>query len=130
MNTELRKHVESFDNGEEVKTVIMGGICDGYEMAIQELAIETMRILMLISIPEKQEDFSSAVSLASDSAIDMLDKKHGFSGAQVGASKNLSAIYWKQTPSGALAKMKDEDRIITISKTANGGIKLSKKIGD
>ena len=55
------KHVEDFDNGKEVRTVIMGGISNGYEIAIQNLAIEIMRTLMMVAIPEKQDDFESLV---------------------------------------------------------------------
>lgn len=129
MNTELIKHVESFDNGEEVKTVIMGGITNGYEVAIQELAIEIMRTLALIKVPKEDEGVSLTVSVACDEAVDLLDKKYGFSGAQVGAAKNIATIYWRKTPSVALAQMEsiDNNRIITIKNTPNG-IMLSRDV--
>jgi len=130
MNIELMKYVESFDNGDEVHTAIMGGIVEGYEIAIQDLAIETMRTLMMLTIPEKTEDFSAAVSFASENAVSLLDKKHGFSGAQVGASKKLSAIFWRKGPTKALESLTDEDRKITMHKTDNGSIVFNKKIGE
>lgn len=130
MNTELMKYVESFDNGEKVRTVIMGGIVEGYEVAIQELAIEIMRTLMLTPVPG-DDKFSATVSMAETSASMNLDKKHGFSGAQVGAAKNLAAIFWRKTPSVALAEMEsiDNDRIILMWKDGNS-ISFNKKIGD
>jgi hypothetical protein len=127
MNTELRKHVDDFDNGDEVKTVIMGGISNGYEIAIQELAMEIMRILSLVKIPDDNDAFRSLLSVAEQSAIKKVSD-YGYSGAQVGAAKNLAAIYYKQTPSKALKILKDKDRLITISKDANGLIKLSRDI--
>ncbi len=129
MNAELMKHVEDFDNGKEVKTVIMGGITNGYEIAIQTLAIEIMRILMVVKIPEKQEAFQSLLSKAEKGAFEVV-KDYGYSGAQVGAAKNIAAIYYRQTPSGALSKMDDLERIITIKKAPTGEIILSKKIGE
>lgn len=130
MNTELMKYVESFDNGDEVRTVIMGGIVEGYEVAIQDLAIENMRTLMMLTIPKKAEDISGAVSFASENAVNLLDKKHGFSGAQVGAAKNLSAIFWRKGPIKAIESLKDEDRKITMHKTQDGNIVFNKKIGE
>lgn len=122
MNTELTKWLDDYDNGKEVESVEMGGISDGYEMAIQDCAIEIIRALVMVNPPEQKEAFSSVVSIAADSAVDLLDKKHGFSGAQVGAAKNLAAVFWRQTPIIGLEKMRqqDPDRIIRIRKSENG----------
>ena len=116
MNKDLIKYIEDFDNGNEIESVEMGGISDGYEIAIQLLAIETARNLQYIKLPESDEDFSSVVSIANDAAIDLLND--GYSGAQVGASKNMAAIFYRQTPAVAIQKMKDRDpsRIIKIRK--------------
>jgi len=129
MNTELKNHIEAYDKGKEVQSVEMGGISNGYEIAIQELAIETMRNLLDIEVPIDDEKFVHWVSIASNKAVSMLDKNHGFSGAQVGASKNISAIYWRKTPEGALDSLPDKERIMKIKKV-NGNCVLDRKIGD
>lgn len=127
MNTELIKHIEDFDNGKEVETVVMGGISNGYEIAIQNLAIEIMRILMMVKIPEKQEDFQSLINIVTDSAMEVV-KEYGYSGAQVGAAKNIAALYYRQTPAKARNLLEDKSRIITISKADDGSMKLSRNV--
>lgn len=124
---ELIKHVEDFDNGKEVKTVEMGGISDDYEIAIQKLAIEIMRIIMHIKVPKNQKDFIALLDNAERVAFENV-KYYGYSGAQVGAAKNLAAVYYKQTPSKALLMMNDLTRIIIMSKSKSGQVTLSKKI--
>jgi len=51
INEELKTWISDFDNGQRVKSVIMGGLGGGYEEAIQSCAIETMRLLCSKKIP-------------------------------------------------------------------------------
>jgi len=126
MNKELSKWIEDYDNMKEVETVEMGGISQRYECAIQDLAIEIMRNLQLIKIPEIKEDFSEFIKISSDAAVDLLDGKYGFSGAQADAAKNLAAIFWNKTPEVGIQMMmkQDPDRVIKIKKGENDLPKL------
>jgi DNA-binding protein YbaB len=45
MTKEISKWLSDYDSGKEVESVSMGGICEGYEIAIQDCAIEIMRNL-------------------------------------------------------------------------------------
>ena len=125
MNTELMKHVEDFDNGKKVKTVVMGAISDSYEIAIQKLAIEIMRILMLIKIPEEAEDFATLIDIAEKSAMENVDG-YGYSGAQSGAAKNIAAMYYRHTPPKALSMVTEPGRVMTMYKDESGTVRISK----
>jgi len=120
------KWLDQYDSGIIVETASMGGMGDGYELAIQECAIETMRNLKHIELPESDEEFSDLVKEASKQAADKLDGFHGFSGSQVGASRNLAAIFWRQTPEKALETLPDKERILRMKKGSNGMAKLIK----
>ncbi len=121
MNKELKKWIEDYDAGNEMTSVSMGGISKGYEEAIQILAIEAMRNLQIIEMPIDRDEFSTIVNCAVDAAASFLDKKHGFSGAQVGAAKNMAAVFWRQTPEKGIQMMKDSnpDRLILIKKSTD-----------
>lgn len=124
MSEQLRKWIADYDNGNTMESVSMGGISDGYEAVIQDCAIETMRNLQMITLPEDKEAFGAAVEVAADAAVELLDKKHGFSGAQVGAAKNMAAVFWRQTPEKGIEMMKKQDpeRIIKIRKADDGSV--------
>lgn len=128
MNKDLMKFVEDFDAGTPVTSVIMGGLDDGYETAIQKLAVEIMRVLMGVSVPEEKDVFVALIGTACDSAIGVLGDL-GFSGAQVGAAKNLAAMYYRHTPAGALSKVGDADRLIVMVLNEDGTIGYDKQIG-
>lgn len=129
MTEQLRQWIADYDSGKAMESVEMGGISEGYEVAIQECAIETIRNLQMIALPEDKEAFRAAVQVAADAAVDLLNDEFGFSGAQVGAAKNLAAVFWRQTPAIEIAKMKEQDpkRVITISKGENGKVCVGKK---
>lgn len=124
MSEQLRKWIADYDNGNTMESVSMGGISDSYEAAIQDCAIETMRNLQMIALPEDKEAFGAAVEVAADAAVELLDKKHGFSGAQVGAAKNMAAVFWRHTPEKGIEMMKkrDPDRIIKIRRADDGTV--------
>jgi hypothetical protein len=122
----LKNWLVDYDNGITMNTVSMGGFGDGYEMALQECAIEAMRNLQNTSVPDSQEEFVEFLNEAIDKAADKLDATHGFSGAQVGAAKNIAAVFWKQTPDVGIKKAPAE-RIIQIYKGSDGMVKIIKK---
>jgi hypothetical protein len=128
VHPELTLYLNKFIAGNEVESVIMGGIADSYERGIQDLFIQTIRQLQYRTIIEV--NFSATVGECIDKAVALLNKFHGFSGAQVGAAKNISSIFWKQTPEKALDMMrKDEpDRIIKIKMDEKGFVQLCKPI--
>jgi len=124
MTEQLRQWIADYDSGKAMESVKMGGISEEYEAAIQECAIETIRNLQMIALPEDKEAFGAAVQVAADAAVDLLNDECGFSGAQVGAAKNMAAVFWRQTPAVGIAKMKAQDpkRVITIRKGENGKV--------
>lgn len=107
----------------------MGGISNGYEAAIQDCAIDIMKSLSSIEVPKERQEFSAIVGSCTDDAVNRLDGKYGFSGAQVGAAKNLASVFWRQSPIKGLQMMKDQDieRIIKISKGDNESVVVHKK---
>jgi hypothetical protein len=97
--------LRAWDAGEPVQSVEMGGMGFGYEMAIQTVAFELIRILLidpelikeLEETPKGQaysEDFGKRldeVALAADAKDENGHHKlGGLSGAQVGAAKNIA----------------------------------------
>lgn len=118
------KWLSDYDNGIIVNTVSMGGFGDGYELALQECAIEAMRNLQGIDVPEENEKFVEILNTAVDKAANKLDDEHGFSGAQVGAAKNIAAVFWKQTPERAIKMLPDEERILKMQKDEYGMAKI------
>lgn len=124
MSEQLRKWIADYDCGNTMESVSMGGISDSYEAGIQDCAIQTMRNLQMITLPEDEEAFGVAVEVAANAAVELLNKKYGFSGAQVGAAKNMAAVFWKQTPEKGIEMMKKQDpeRIIKIRKAADGSV--------
>lgn len=99
--------LEKWDAGEPVVTVEMGGLGEGYEMAIQTLAFELIRDAE--PIPE-----SGVIDNWGDQTVARLNG-YGFSGAQVGAAKNLAANFLKFGYEESMATV-PEDRKITITR--------------
>ena len=108
-----------WDSGQSIFTVSMGGLGPGYEQCIHILAFEIIRDYLDGQIPgtklpdgsfKPHKDFG-------ESAVARCDKKvGGFSGAQVGAAKNLAYIVltkgWQVGIDSA-----PKDRHIQVSKT-------------
>lgn len=126
MNKEISKWLSDYDNGNEVESVSMGGMGHGYECAIQDCAIETLRALPEVP-PEDKQEFRDVIENASNHAVRVLDGVHGFSGAQVGAAKNMASVFWRQTPTKGLDMIRNSDpeRIIKIVKGENGHPKIA-----
>jgi hypothetical protein len=121
----LKNWLADYYNGITVNTVSMGGLGDGYELAIQECAIEAMKNLQMIAVPESQEKFIEILNEAMDKASEELDAIHGFSGAQVGAAKSIAAVFWKKTPDEGM-KTAPADRIIQIYRGSDGMARMVK----
>lgn len=126
MSKELTQWLADFDEGKVMESVDMSGFGGGYECAIQECAIKAMRTLQHVAIPETDEDFSAEVTTAVDEAADEFEGANGLTGAQVGAARNIAAVFWRQTPEKGIQMMKERNpaRIIQISKGANDSVEL------
>jgi hypothetical protein len=105
--------IDAFDRGEVIESVDMGGISDGYEMAIQSLVVEIVRKVSSHDVPKEMDTFKALLGIAKDQSVNILDGIHGFSGAQIGASTNLAAIIWRR---GIDSFQDVKDRIIKIQK--------------
>ena len=83
--SEVKEWYSKYLKGDFVKGVVMGGISEGYELAIQNLAVRALIRLC--------EDTSITPSDAVEKSITESD---GFSGAQVGAAKNIVSVFWNK----------------------------------
>lgn len=103
-------------NGETVETIEMGGISESYENAIQGLFVDMLLILHKKKIPDKAEDITQIINHVAKTCIWRL--KYGYSGAQVGAAKNLTFIVWRDGISKTVENMRiqDKNRIIKMDK--------------
>jgi hypothetical protein len=117
----------AWDAGEEVQTVEMGGLGDGYEMAIQCVAFELMRALRddpdLRRMNEETPDngsFPQEFKDKLDTIVSGLDAKDangrygmgGLSGAQVGAARNIAVNLTRHGYANAREKV--PDRLIFV----------------
>lgn len=102
----------------------MGGLGPGYEQCIQLLTMEIVRdhLHSLPAAPVDPENPTAAERQEWDAfgeiAVSRLNEKiGGFSGAQVGAAKNLAANFLRRGYSEALDSMRalDAERLIQIS---------------
>jgi hypothetical protein len=127
MNENLKQWLSDYKEGKEVETVEMGGISIGYENAIQHLAYCALTTLSEIKAPEDDNQFTHLINTTIDKWVHKLNDQHGFSGAQVGAAKNLTAIFYRKTPDVGLQMMRDSDPGRIIKMTKNGVITLQKE---
>lgn len=122
----LKELIDRYDNGIPIETVEMGGIGERYELAIQELAIEIMRNLKNRKPSTDSGDNIPTVNIFTMKAVESMKQHYGFSGAQVGAAKNLASIYWIKGYVKSLNEMKkkDAERIILVQKGENSKMEL------
>lgn len=105
-----REQLRRWDAGETIWTIEMGGMGPGYEQCIQILAIEIVRDELGKPLPAK-DDHKWA-----DGTVDRINRQiGGFSGAQVGAAKQL-AYQWLSVGPVAVQKKAPVDRHIQASK--------------
>lgn len=120
----------AWDRGDEVETVEMGGMGEGYEMAIQCVAFELMRAMR--DNPELHEQahremgegetFPPEFGAALDAVVHNLDAKQpdgsrklgGLSGAQVGAAKSMAVNFTRHGWDNARKQV--PDRMIFVRK--------------
>jgi len=116
MSQQVQEWIADLDSGKRVKSVSMGGLGKGYELAIQNCAVETLRGIAGKEVPEELDEYKSMIRAASDEAVSKLDKAHGFSGAQVGVANNIVSVFWRQSPTKGIEMMEKQDpaRIIEL----------------
>lgn len=121
MNEDLKKYLEDYDSGQVVESIEMGGISQDYEIAIQHLVVETLKILLLEPVSAKVKDYSKKVIDTINIALALPELNYGYSAAQVGAARNLAGNFWYRGPSTVLAELKSrkKERIIKIQKIEN-----------
>lgn len=90
MKKEIKELLKAFDNNEPVLTVEMGGLGPGYEQAIQLLVFEIMR-----ADPHLPKEDAGDWPNWAKRTINKMDKIYHFSGAQVGAAKDLAYKFMK-----------------------------------
>lgn len=111
-----REALRRWDAGQSVFTVEMGGLGPGYEQAIQILVFEIIREHIGQHKPLPKPG-TSANGWMDSCAHRVSETAGGFSGAQVGAAKNLAYYYLKDGYAKTLEsfKEKDKDRTIQVS---------------
>lgn len=113
-NTTCQQAVETWDKGDAIWSVEMGGMGPGYEQTIQVLIVELVRDNMDKPLPETDDAWSDW----GDATIGRITQTcGGFSGAQVGAARSVAAKMIKMGYGKALLNMKsiDPDRLTQIS---------------
>lgn len=113
--------IEAWEKYECIWTVEMGGFGPNYELAIQNLAFSILKEFL-----NKSPDVDDVEKLEKICApiIDKLNKHYGYSGAQVGAAKNIAACFYRNGYKEALDMPEVKDRKIlyinTLPRDENG----------
>lgn len=82
--------VKRWDDNESIFTISLGGIGPGYEQCIQNLLFEIVKGLREKKYnPDNDKDFEQ-YKIDADVIVSRLDKEFHFSGAQVGAAKQMA----------------------------------------
>lgn len=112
--------LERWDKGETVFTIEMGGLGPGYEQAIQILIFEIVRDNLEAKLPDFTADEKAAqewYSAFGNASISRVDQAcGGFSGAQVGAAKQV-AYRALRDGWGKMLESVPDDRKIQVSKS-------------
>lgn len=112
--------LETWDSGEPVASVEMGGLGEHYEQAIQVTAAEALRELLHLdpeSLEISMQDWWNENRDTFDQAVSsrLPGYANGRTGAQVGAAYNLAFILYRRGTS-AFSDPKVSDRLILVSK--------------
>lgn len=112
------EQLRRWDAGESIWSIEMGGMGPGYEQAIQTLAIEIVRDYLDGPLPEgKFGNWGDPTVTRIDYRLpDGSWSMGGFSGAQVGAAKQLAYHWLKDGPAKVHADV-PADRHIQVSQT-------------
>ena len=117
--------VNAWKNSEEVKTVEMGGLGEGYEQCIQEVAATILTTLIFdgkdLSQFDNLDSDDNSWKMYIDSVFErtnpLLDNI-GLSGAQHSAGANLAAVFYRRGYEDAMADPVISDRIITVQRNS------------
>lgn len=117
---EIREFISKFDAGEPVQVIEMGGLGDGYELAIWEMSIRLLDKMVDGLTSDPDVDWTEEGSWPSDKVFitevaDELAEDRGLTGAQYGAACNAATVFFRHGIAAGLAKA--PDRVITIQKT-------------
>jgi hypothetical protein len=114
---DAREQLRRWDAGKTIWSIEMGGMGPGYEQAIQTLAIEIVRDQIDHPLPAKPSpNWGDATVIRCDAKLpDGSYAMGGFSGAQVGAAKQLA---WKWLTDGPkvvheLPQLKDRHILVS-----------------
>lgn len=110
---DAKEAVERWDNGETIWSIEMGGLGPGYEQAIQLLFVEILRDHGQDVIPTDDEEFKKWVDSLDDTVHRL--SHEGYSGAQVGAAKQLAYKFITDGWDKIMADESIKDRHIQIS---------------
>ena len=111
---DAREQLRRWDAGGTIWSIEMGGVGPGYEQAIQVLAIEIVRDYLDKALPTDENWRTWG-----DDTVARVDRKQpdgtyscgGFSGAQVGAAKDLALHWLKEGPAAVYDQVKPERHI-------------------
>jgi len=114
--TNVKEAVELWDKGETIWSIEMGGLGPGYEQAIQLLMVEILRDHCNDIIPTDKKEHEDWLKTFGEKTVHRINETAGgYSGAQVGAVKNL-AYQFLVNGWGKIMAMKDlKDRKIQVS---------------
>ena len=116
---DAREQLRRWDAGETIWSIEMGGFGPGYEQAIQTLAIEIVRDEIDKPLPQGKEErhpwADATVSRVDAKLPDGSYAMGGFSGAQVGAAKQLAWKWLTDGPAALHAMPEVKDRHIQVS---------------
>ena len=118
----VEEWLRRWDSGKSVWSVSMGGIGPSYEQCIQITAAEMMRSLLASDIDlerfksDKSYNRELWDSIESTENVKAVFDRLGLSGAQVGAAKNLAAIFYRKGPDVAMSDKAVKDRTILVNK--------------
>jgi len=104
---EIKQWVEDILSDKEVETVSMGGMGEGYENAIQQIILVSLAKIAEDDAVVDEDDFSKYIDLIVDSVVHKLND--GYSGSQVGASKNFVSVVFRNGVKSAFDKMRESD---------------------
>jgi hypothetical protein len=112
-----KEAVAKWDEGETIWSIEMGGLGPGYEQAIQLLFVEIMRDHIDTPFPQDEKELKEYLNNKfGEEAIKRTDKNAGgYSGAQVGAAKQLAYKFMTDGWDKVMAIDSIKDRHIQIS---------------
>lgn len=128
MNKEMTAYeaLASWDEGKPIWSVSMGGLGPSYEQAIQNMAFEILRSLLIY--PPEWERMGDD-KLYAEKYRDKIEKTTNVSkvveytqpsGAQFGAAMNLAMVIARQGYAVALGKVPEERHILVSYQPASG----------